>query len=66
MIQVCWDISDEKTKQREIQALIKAMNETKCKNALLLTYDTKETLQIKHHTIHVLPVYEWLLVNHLY
>jgi len=39
LIQVCCDISDLETKEREIRALLKASKELKCKNLLMITGD---------------------------
>jgi len=39
LIQVCYDVSDVKTKEREIRALIKAGKDLKCKNLLVITED---------------------------
>lgn len=61
LIQVCWDISDEKTKKREIQSLLKAMKELRLKISLVITeeYEGEE-----HHngtTIRFVKLKEWLL-----
>ena len=37
LIQVCYDISDYDTKKREIKALLKASDELKCNNLLVIT-----------------------------
>ena len=63
LIQVSYDISVEQTKTREINALVKAMKETGCETALLLTYDTKDILTIENKTIQILPVYHWILTK---
>ena len=39
LIQVCYNIEDEKTKKREIKALVKASQELKCNNLLVITQD---------------------------
>ena len=46
LIQVCFDVSDVKTKEREIRALIKAGKELKCKNLVVITedYEAKEKI----------------------
>jgi len=46
LIQVCFDVSDVKTKEREIRALIKAGKELKCKNLVAITedYEAKEEI----------------------
>lgn len=46
LIQVCFDVSDVKTREREIRALIKAGKELKCKNLVAITedYEAKEKI----------------------
>ncbi|HII30015.1 hypothetical protein COT48_01620 [Candidatus Woesearchaeota archaeon CG08_land_8_20_14_0_20_47_9] len=39
LMQVCYEINNITTKQREIRALLKAATETKCKNLTIITYD---------------------------
>lgn len=61
LIQVAWDISDEKTKKREISVLADAMEEQKVTQGLLLTNDLIETVTADSKIIVVKPVYQWLL-----
>lgn len=58
-IQVSYDISNEKTRKRELDGLLLAYRQTKCKNLLLLTDHEYE--EIDKNDIHILikPVYEW-------
>ena len=46
LIQVCFDVSDVKTREREIRALIKAGKELKCENLVVITedYEAKEKI----------------------
>lgn len=61
MYQVAYDISNEKTKKREIDALVQASAATKCTELFLIT--DSERADIKHgdRTVHIIPAYEWLL-----
>lgn len=61
LVNVSYDISDVKTFEREIKGLQEAMTELKLTNAYLITDNKKETLVIKKQTIHVVPLWEWLL-----
>jgi len=61
LIQVADNLDNEKTRQREINALIKAMDELKLKSALILTEDTEEEISLKGKVIKVKPIYKWLL-----
>lgn len=60
-IQVSYDISADKTRKREINGLLLAAKQTKCKNLLLLTDHDSEDISQGGHTIKVQPVYEWSL-----
>lgn len=61
LIQVSADLSHEKTKKRELDALLRAMEETGLNNALLVTDHLQEELKIAGKTITVIPAYQWLL-----
>lgn len=58
-IQVSYDISNEKTKKREINGLLLAYRQTKCKNLMLLTDHEYQDAEIDDAAIHIQPVYEW-------
>ncbi|MHB1947264.1 MAG: ATP-binding protein [Gammaproteobacteria bacterium] len=60
LIQVTWSLSDARTKNRELNALTKAMEETKIKEAWILTEAEADTIVLENKTIHVIPVYQWL------
>ncbi|MFH1960809.1 MAG: DUF4143 domain-containing protein [Patescibacteria group bacterium] len=61
LIQVCYDISDKKTKDREISALITAGKELSCNNLQILTYDQEGLETIGDKEISLTPVWKWLL-----
>jgi hypothetical protein len=61
LIQVTDNLDNEKTRQRELNALEKAMDELKLKTALILTEDTEEKIVLKGKVLTVKPVYKWLL-----
>jgi len=63
LIQVTDNMAKQETKNREIDALVCAMDELKMKEGLILTADHEETLEIGNKIINVLPVYKWLLKN---
>ena len=62
-IQVCYSLHDEEIRKRETEALQKLPNRLSCKRRLILTYDEEETINDKHGTIEVMPVWEWLLAE---
>lgn len=61
LIQVCANIDDEKTKKRELKALVEAMDELGISNALIITGSTKDIIKIKDYTINIVPAHEWVL-----
>jgi len=61
LIQVCWDIEDEKVKEREINALLKAMDEFKLKESLIITEDFEKEEEFNGKKIVYKPLWKWLL-----
>lgn len=65
LIQVCFDVSSQKTKNRETRALLKAGKELKCKSLLVLTHGFEGTEKTEWFgikaTIQFKPVWKWLL-----
>ena len=59
--QVSYDISNEKTRLRELRGLLAASAETHCDNLYLLTDFQCEDVSLKGKQIHIVPAYEWLL-----
>lgn len=58
-IQVSYDISNEKTRKREIRGLLLAYRQTKCRNLLLLTDHDYQEQEIGGVPVTIKPVYEW-------
>lgn len=65
LIQVCYNLKNLETKNREIRALIKAGKELRCKNLFLITEDEegKETAEWfgEKAIIQFIPLWKWLL-----
>lgn len=61
LIQVCYDLDDEQTKKREIRSLLKASQELKCNNLLVITNDYEVLEKHQGKTIKFLPLWKWLL-----
>ena len=59
LIQVSYDISKSKTRERELDALVKASEELKCDKLLLITWDQNEDIGFKGKMISILSVKEW-------
>lgn len=64
-IQVCYSLENERTRQREIQALIEAKDELKAGRLTVITDDEESTVPVDsshgHDKINILPLWKWLL-----
>jgi len=65
LIQVCYDIEDFSTKNRELKALVKAGKELKCKNLKVITWDYDGREEFKGKEIRFIPLWRWLLNKNL-
>ena len=61
LIQVCYDLGNFMTKDREIKSLVKASEEFKCSNLLILANSHEEELVVDGKKIIIKPVWKWLL-----
>jgi uncharacterized protein len=60
-IQVCYDITEDKTCKREINGLISAAKGTKCTDLLLITDHERADIEGQGYKIAIRPAYEWML-----
>jgi hypothetical protein len=63
LIQVCWDIKNEKTKKREIEGLLSAMEEFKLKEGVILTEDYEDFEKYMQKEIRFIPLWKWLILK---
>ncbi|MEM5875177.1 MAG: ATP-binding protein [Candidatus Aenigmatarchaeota archaeon] len=61
LIQVTYASSKDEIEKREIKALLKASEELKCKNLLIITWDYEDELEIENKSIKCIPLWKWLL-----
>ncbi|MEM3555600.1 MAG: ATP-binding protein [Candidatus Micrarchaeia archaeon] len=61
LIQICYDVSDYNVKIREASALIKASEELKCRNLVVITWDYESEEKIQGVKIKFVPLWKWLL-----
>ncbi|MFA4958116.1 MAG: ATP-binding protein [Candidatus Methanoperedens sp.] len=65
LIQVCYDLGNMKTRDREIRAILKASKELGCKDLLVLTEDYQNEEMINwfgiEEKVKFMPLYRWLL-----
>ena len=56
LIQVCYDMTSEKTRKRELDALVEASEELHCDKLLVITNDQEEQIEWKGKTISVISI----------
>ncbi len=61
LIQVCWTLADPVTKEREFRSLVKAMEELKTMNAVIVTEDEEGEETFKGKKLVIVPLWKWLL-----
>lgn len=61
LIQVCCDIEDVDTRERELKSLIKASKELKSEDLLVITWDYEAEEEFKGKRIRFIPLWKWLL-----
>ena len=61
LIQVCYNIKNNDTKNREVKSLIKAMNSFKLNEGLIITEGYNSTEKIDHKKIRFKPLWKWLI-----
>lgn len=63
LVNVSYKIEDTKTRKREIDGLLEAMEYFKLKSAYLVTEDEDTTMEIEDKKIFIVPLYKYLLGN---
>ncbi|HCS87506.1 MAG TPA: ATPase [Bacteroidales bacterium] len=66
LIQVCWQMEDMETREREIAGLIEAHNATHCTNLCIVTHNQEDTIEYKGLSIRVIPAWKWMLASPLH
>ena len=61
LIQVCHNLSENETKEREIKGLIKAGKELKCKELVIISRDKEGEEKTDGKKIKFVPLWKWLL-----
>ncbi len=60
LIQVCFSITDENTKKREVKSLLKASDRLKCDDLVVVTWDTYAEELVQSKKIKFIPLWQWL------
>ncbi len=63
VIQVCRNLSELETRERELKGLLKAMEEFGLREGLVITEDLDKEETIKDKTIVYVPLWKWLLTQ---
>lgn len=67
LLQVCYDVSNTTTKERELRGLIKASKELRCDLLTVLTWEYESREKVDGKNIAFVPLWKWLLnENHEY
>ena len=61
LIQVCYDLTDPKTKERELRGLLKASDELSCDDLVVVTWDYEAKERVKDKEVSFVPLWKWLL-----
>ena len=59
LIQVCYDMTSEKTRKRELDALVEAAEELHCDNLLVITNDQQVGVEWRDLTINIVSINEF-------
>jgi predicted AAA+ superfamily ATPase len=61
LVQVCESLANEQTRKREVLALNEAMDELNLKSGIIVTRNEEEHLKIEDKTIHIMPIWRFLI-----
>ncbi len=61
LYQVCYDMSEEKTRKREINGLLQGARKFNCTDLTIITFSQEETIIEDNMTIRVIPAAHWLV-----
>ena len=61
LYQVCWDMQDTLTQQREIDGIIEASRITRCEKLFIITHNDEDTIVQDGKTINILPAWKWMM-----
>jgi len=61
LVQVCYNVSDEKTKRREVKSLLKAGKQLNIVELTIITWDYENVETTDNHSVNYIPLWKWLL-----
>ena len=60
LYQVCYDLTNEKTRKREINGLVQGAKRFNCQSLTIITFSQIETVSLDTLTIQIVPATNWL------
>jgi len=61
LVQVSYSIESPDTRERELNALLKAKKKFEANTLLIITFDSEETIQVNGTEIKAIPAWKWML-----
>jgi len=61
LVQVSYSIEFSDTRERELNALLKAKKKFEADTFLIITFDSEETIEVNGTMIKAIPVWKWML-----
>jgi predicted AAA+ superfamily ATPase len=61
LIQVVHDLGDDRTRNRELRSLVKALEETGLERGEIVTYEEEDEITVEGKTIRLIPAFKYLL-----
>lgn len=65
LIQICYHLREISIKERELKTLIKAGQELKCKDLLVITWDEEGEERLNSAVVRSVPLWKWLLESQI-
>ena len=59
LIQVCYDLSSERTLKREVDSIIECAGELKCSNLIIVTMNEERIIEKNGYKVKILPIYKF-------
>lgn len=59
LVQVCYDMRNQKTEKREVDSIVECAGELKCDNLVIVTNNDKRTIEKDGYKIDVVPISEF-------
>lgn len=63
LIQVCYNIEDTSTLEREVNGLLSGSRDLECDELLILNWDKEYTMEAEGKKIRAIPLWSWLIEN---